>query len=147
MGKERRKLEAVSKGAVNLLHSQQWEDVHEHPPQGEGAHDKDAEDGGHDNTIDATPSQTEAKEAEGEGAHDKDAEDGGHDNTVDATPSQTEAKEAEGVVSGFVPNPTVMLVRLATSGVVVPVIQVRAYLFRRGMAVRVYRAFDGWRLK
>ena len=116
MGKERRKLEAVSKGAVNLLHSQQWEDVHEHPPQGEGAHDKDAEDGG-------------------------------HDNTVDATPSQTEAKEAEGVVSGFVPNPTVMLVRLATSGVVVPVIQVRAYLFRRGMAVRVYRAFDGWRLK
>ena len=65
----------------------------------------------------------------------------------DAALGQTEAKEAEGVVSGFVPNPTVMLVRLVTSGVVVPVSQVRAYLVRRGMAVRVYRAFDGWRLK
>ena len=97
MSKERRKLEAVSKGAVNLL--------------------------------------------------DSSAAMGGESETAQVRWCSDEAKEAEGVVSGFVPNPTVMLVRLATSGVVVPVIQVRAYLFRRGMAVRVYRAFDGWRLK
>ena len=97
MSKERRKLEAVSKGAVNLLDS-----------------------------IAAV---------------------GGESETAQERCCSDEAKEAEGVVSGFVPNPTVMLVRLVTNGVVVPVIQVRAYLFRRGMAVRVYRAFDGWRLK
>ena len=108
MSKERRKLEAVSKGAVNLL-------------------DSIAAVGGESETAQERCCSDEAKEA--------------------ATLGQTEAKEAEGVVSGFVPNPTVMLVRLVTSGVVVPVIQVRAYLFRRGMAVRVYRAFDGWRLK
>lgn len=106
MSKERRKLEAVSKGAVNLLHPPQWE-------------------GGYDKTNDGAAPLS----------------------AVSAARGQTETKEAEGVVSGFVPNPTVMLVRLVTSGVVVPVIQVRAYLFRRGMAVRVYRAFDGWRLK
>ena len=97
MSKERRKLEAVSKGAVNLL--------------------------------------------------DSTAVVGGESETAQVRCCSDETKEAEGVVSGFVPNPTVMLVRLVTSGVVVPVIQVRAYLFRRGMKVRVYRAFDGWRLK
>ena len=106
MSKERRKLEAVSKGAVNLLDSTA------------------AVGGGHDN-----------------------AAVGGESEAAQVRCCSDEAKEAEGVVSGFVPNPTVMLVRLVTSGVVVPVIQVRAYLFRRGMAVRVYRAFDGWRLK
>lgn len=109
MSKERRKLEAVSKGAVNLLDSTA------------------AMGGGHD-----------SHRHSGTVAHDK---------TAQVRCHSDETKEAEGVVSGFVPNPTVMLVRLATSGVVVPVIRVRAYLFRRGMAVRVYRAFDGWRLK
>ena len=118
MSKERRKLEAVSKGAVNLLDS---------TAAVGGGHDNAAVGGGHDKTAQVRCCSDET--------------------AVAATLGQTEAKEAEGVVSGFVPNPTVMLVRLVTSGVVVPVIQVRAYLFRRGMAVRVYRAFDGWRLK
>ena len=116
MSKERRKLEAVSKGAVNLLH----------PPQWEGGYDKTNDGAAPLSAVSAARGQTE---------------------TAQERCCSDEAKEAEGVVSGFVPNPTVMLVRLVTSGVVVPVIQVRAYLFRRGMAVRVYRAFDGWRLK
>lgn len=117
MSKERRKLEAVSKGAVNLLDSTA------------------AVGGGHD-----------SHRHSGTVAHDKAAQVRCCSDEA-AVGGESEAKEAEGVVSGFVPNPTVMLVRLATSGVVVPVIRVRAYLFRRGMAVRVYRAFDGWRLK
>ena len=116
MSKERRKLEAVSKGAVNLL-------------------DSTAVVGGESETAQVRCCSDETSD----GAAPLSA--------VSAALGQTETKEAEGVVSGFVPNPTVMLVRLVTSGVVVPVIQVRAYLFRRGMAVRVYRAFDGWRLK
>ena len=128
MSKERRKLEAVSKGAVNLLDPTAavggGHDSHRH--SGTVAHDKTAQ----------------------ERCCSDEANDGAAPlSAVSAALGQTETKEAEGVVSGFVPNPTVMLVRLVTSGVVVPVIQVRAYLFRRGMAVRVYRAFDGWRLK
>jgi hypothetical protein len=118
MSKERRKLEAVSKGAVNLL-------------------DPTAAVGGQSETAQERCCSDEAKEAATLGQSE----------TAQVRCCSDETKEAEGVVSGFVPNPTVMLVRLATSGVVVPVIQVRAYLFRRGMAVRVYRAFDGWRLK
>ena len=114
MSKERRKLEAVSKGAVNLL-------------------DSTAAVGG-DKTNDGAAPLSAVSAARGQ------------TETAQERCCSDEAKEAEGVVSGFVPNPTVMLVRLVTSGVVVPVIQVRAYLFRRGMAVRVYRAFDGWRL-
>lgn len=52
----------------------------------------------------------------------------------------------EGIVSGFVPNPTIMLVRLVARDVVVPVCQVHTYRYRRGMKVRVWQKFNGWRL-
>ena len=126
MSKERRKLEAVSKGAVNLLDSTAVVGGESETAQVRCHSDETSDGAAPLSAVSAALGQTEAAQE---------------------PCCSDEAKEAEGVVSGFVPNPTVMLVRLATSGVVVPVIQVRAYLFRRGMAVRVYRAFDGWRLK
>lgn len=125
MSKERRKLEAVSKGAVNLL-------------------DSTAAVGG---AIDGAAPLSAVSAALGQTEMEQTANSGQQTEMERVRCGSDEAKEAEGVVSGFVPNPTVMLVRLVTSGVVVPVIQVRAYLFRRGMKVQVYRAFDGWRLK
>lgn len=66
---------------------------------------------------------------------------------VEAPVAENPAPEGEeGIVSGFVPNPTIMLVRLTARDVVVPVCQVRAYKFRRGMKVRVCQQFNGWRL-
>ncbi len=126
MSKERRKLEAVSKGAVNLLDSTAVVGGESETAQVRCCPDETSDGAAPLSAVSAALGQTE---------------------TVLEPCCSDEAKEAEGVVSGFVPNPTVMLVRLVTSGVVVPVIQVRAYLFRRGMKVRVYRAFDGWRLK
>ena len=133
MSKERRKLEAVSKGAVNLLDSIAAVGGESETAQERCCSDETAVGGDKTNDGAAPLSAVGAALGQTEAAQERSCSD--------------EAKEAEGVVSGFVPNPTVMLVRLVTSGVVVPVIQVRAYLFRRGMAVRVYRAFDGWRLK
>lgn len=130
MSKERRKLEAVSKGAVNLL-------------------DSTAAVGGESETAQVRCCSDEANDGAAPLSAVSAALGPDSEQQTEDSEQQTadRGKEAEGVVSGFVPNPTVMLVRLVTSGVVVPVIQVRAYLFRRGMAVRVYRAFDGWRLK
>ena len=145
MSKERRKLEAVSKGAVNLLDSTAVVGGESETAQVRCCSDETNDGAAPLSAVSAALGQTET--AQVRCCSDETNDGAAPLSAVSAALGQTETKEAEGVVSGFVPNPTVMLVRLVTSGVVVPVIQVRAYLFRRGMAVRVYRAFDGWRLK
>lgn len=127
MGKKRRRFTAVSNGALNPLEDTGGSSPVENPAP-EAAQTAEIENPAPEGGEDKNPAP------EGEGA-------------AEAAPVENPAPEGEeGIVSGFVPNPTIMLVRLVARDVVVPVCQVHTYRYRRGMKVRVWQKFNGWRL-